>query len=311
MTAQTQHGQSRPSVAGVVVLAFALLAAAVGIEVARERGVSGPPEELPTLWMRSPAALDRLSLSFDEIVADLYWIRALVYYGSVRRSEALVKNYDLLYPMLDITTTLDPRFLLAYRMGAIFLSEGYPGGPGRPDQSIQLLEKGLRQDATLAREDARWQLMHDIGFVYFWTYQDYQRAAEWLDRASRVPNAPPWLKPVVAGMLTRGGDRATARALWEEMQRADVDVLRDAARLRLAQLDGLDQIDALHSLIARVTLATGVRPTSWGDLIVRGWLRGVPTDPSGAPYLMNPETARVTVQSSSILYPLPDQLEGR
>ena len=30
--------------------------------------------------------------------------------------------YPLLYPMLDITTTLDPRFSIAYRFGSIFLA---------------------------------------------------------------------------------------------------------------------------------------------------------------------------------------------
>ena len=35
-------------------------------------------------------------------------------------------DYPLLYPLLDITTTLDPRFNIAYRFGAIFLAEPYP-----------------------------------------------------------------------------------------------------------------------------------------------------------------------------------------
>ena len=292
-----------PRVAGTVMLAFALLAAAVGTQIARERLAPSPPELLPTLWMRSPAALDRVSLSFDDLAADLYWIRAVVYYGSVRRSEATIKNYDLLYPLLDITTTLDQRFLLAYRMGAIFLSEGYPGGPGRPDLAVTLLQKGLAADAS------RWQLSHDIGFVYFWTYRDYTQAAAWLDQASKVPGAPVWLKPVVAGMLAKGGNRATARALWEEMRRADADVMGEIANLRLAQLDALDQIDALHSLIARVTLATGVRPESWRDLIALGWIPGIPQDPRGEPYLMDPLTAQVRVSPRSPLYPMPDDLD--
>jgi TPR repeat protein len=205
--------------------------------------------------------------------------------------------------LLDVTTTLDSRFLLAYRMGAIFLSEGYPGGPGRPDLAIALLEKGLRQTPN------RWQLMHDIGFVYFWTLRDYHRAAAWLDKASQAPDGPQWLKPVVAGMLLRGGDRATARLLWREILNSDEAMLRQSAELHLAQLDALDQIDELHSLIARVTLATGVRPESWNDLIARGWLRGVPADPSGMPYVMDPFTARVTVFRDSALFPLPSDLQ--
>ena len=51
------------------------------------------------------------------------------------------RKYELLFPLLDLTTTLDPYFTIAYRFGAIFLSERYPGGPGRPDQAIALLRK--------------------------------------------------------------------------------------------------------------------------------------------------------------------------
>src|ERR687896_1986324 len=157
-----------PSVRGGVVLATALLAVAVGVGIARER-IAPPPGPLPPmLWMRSPAVLDRFALGFDALVADVYWIRAVVYYGGVRRALDPRKTYDLLYPLLDITTSLDPDFLLAYRMGAIFLSEPYPGGAGRPDLAVALLEKGTR-----ARPDA-WQLPHDIGFVYFWSHRDYK-----------------------------------------------------------------------------------------------------------------------------------------
>jgi hypothetical protein len=293
-----------PRIAGGTVLALALLVLATGLAVVRER-IAPPPGPLPpVMWMQSPALMDRLALQFDTLVADVYWIRAVVYYGGVRRSEEAAKNYDLLYPLLDLTTTLDPRFLLAYRMGAIFLSEAYPSGAGRSDLAVALLQKGLRYDPN------RWELLHDIGFVYFWAERDYVTAAHWLDRASQVPGAPEWIKPVVAGMLTRGGERATARSLWTEMLRSDTPTLQEAARLRLSQLDAMDQIDALHSLIARVTLATGHRPETWRDLIAQGWLRGVPLDPSGTPYAMDPFTGRVSVAPGSGLYPMPDQLPG-
>jgi len=296
---------ARPRISTPVALAAALLVAAVAIELTRERIVPEPPAVLPTLWMRSPAVMDRLALEFDALAADVYWIRAVVYYGGVRRSDDPGKNYDLLHPLLELTTTLDPKFMLAYRMGAIFLSEPYPGGAGRPDLAVELLEKGVRLNPS------RWELLHDIGFVYFWTYRDYVKAAEWLDRAGKVPGSPEWLKPVVAAMLARGGDRATARLLWTEMLRSDERGMQDLATVRLAQLDAMDQIEMLHSIIARVTLASGVRPTSWRDLIAHGWIRNVPLDPAGTPYVMDPATARVSVSRESGLYPMPDQLNAQ
>ena len=79
----------------------------------------------------------------------------------------LGRDFDLLYPLLDLTTTLDPRFNIAYRFGSIFLAEPPPGGAGRPDLAIALLEKGLRE-----RPD-KWEYMQDIGFVHYWWRRDY------------------------------------------------------------------------------------------------------------------------------------------
>ena len=105
--------------------------------------------------------------------------------GGPRTSD---KSYKLLYPLLDLTTTLDPHFNIAYRFGAIFLSEPYPGGPGRTDQAIALLERGLAANPT------RWQYAQDAGFVHYWYRQDYKAAAEWFDRAARIEGAPWWLR---------------------------------------------------------------------------------------------------------------------
>ena len=45
-------------------------------------------------------------------------------------------SFDGLYPLLDITTTLDPRFNIAYRFGAIFLSAKYPEGADSPQLAV-------------------------------------------------------------------------------------------------------------------------------------------------------------------------------
>ena len=126
---------------------------------------------------------------------------------------------------------LDPRFNIAYRFGAVFLAEAYPGGPGRPDLAVALLEKGLR-----ARPD-KWEYMEDIGFVHYWYLHDYGAAASWFDKASRAPGAPWWLRSLAATTLAQGGDRQSSRTMWEAIrQSAENDWLR--ARLRTQSLSG-------------------------------------------------------------------------
>ena len=74
----------------------------------------------------------RLAVGFNALWPDIYWIRAVQYFGGTKLSMDEKKNFDQLYPLLDITTSLDPHFNIAYRFGSILLSEGYPNGPATP-----------------------------------------------------------------------------------------------------------------------------------------------------------------------------------
>src|SRR5262245_6886426 len=134
-------------IAAIVVLLFAV----VGIQVWAERsqplglpaGVSGN-----LLYVQSPAFMTRAALSYDALAADIYWIRAIQHYGGTKLAVGADDGrnrpqYDLLYPLLDLTTSLDPNFDIAYGFGAVFLAEPYPSGAGRPDLAIMLLQKAM------------------------------------------------------------------------------------------------------------------------------------------------------------------------
>ncbi len=139
-----------------------LLVSATSMQVALEGRLERPVMQQSVHWIQSPGLMRRLAVGFNAIWADIYWIRAVQYYGDTKLSEGQTKNYDQLYPLLDITTSLDPHFNIAYRFGSILLSEGYPNGPGNTEQAIALLQKGIREMPD------KWQYYHDAGFVYYW-----------------------------------------------------------------------------------------------------------------------------------------------
>jgi hypothetical protein len=143
--------------------------------------------------------------------------------------------------------------------------------------------------------------------VYYWHVHDYGAAADWIQHAAGQPNAPNWLRPLAATMLVHGQDRASARFLWQQIGRSEEDWLRRAAARALLQLDALDQIDRLQPIVMRSPPPPGTE-WSWLDLARRGVLRGIPIDPSGAPYHLDPVTGRVTVSDTSPLYPMPDTI---
>jgi hypothetical protein len=254
------------------------------------------------LYVTSPALLARLTLAFDAIAADLYWIRAVQHYGDTKRSQGHERGYELLYPLLDLATTLDERFNIAYRFGAILLSEGYPLGPAQPDQAITLLEKGLKANPS------RWEYLHDIGFVHYWWKRDYITASEWFLKASRVPNAPEWLVPLAASIRAEGGDRKNARTLWTQiLAGAQQEWLRSTAELSLKRLDAEEQIEQLGRVIARYEANTGRVLDGWPTLVRAGYLRGIPLDPGDVPYVFDATTGRIDVAQNSPLFPLRRQ----
>jgi len=290
---------ARPGI-GTVFAAALCLGLAVMFQVVRDRTYprqATGTEEL--LYVRSPAALDRIMLGFDALAADVYWIRAIQHYGGERLApNTSGRRYELLYPLLDITTSLDPYFNIAYRFGAIFLSEEYPGGAGRPDRAIQLLRKGIAQNR------GKWQYHHDIAFIYYWALYNRAEAASWFRRAAAQPDAPNWLLPLAASMLVEANDRASSRYLWSQILESDQEWLRSRAERALLQLDAFDQIDALTARLKSSQQVTSP-PYSWPRLFQAGVLRSIPEDPSGTPYELDPATGLVQVSSASPLFPMP------
>ncbi len=296
--------RARPVIAGSLA-AGVCMAAAATILSARETTRPLPESTERLLYLRSGQTADRVFLTFDALAADVYWIRSIQHYGRDRKSTRATDRFALLQPLLDLTTTLDPYFSIAYRFGALFLAMDPPNGPGRPDQSIALLEKGLKTRAD------RWQYAHDIGFIHYWYTSNYGEAATWFKRAAAMPGAPEWLGPLAGVTLASGGDRQGARRLLQELLSSEEDYVRQSAERSLAQLQTLDAIDSLQALVERFHVATGRYPQSWIDLVRARLLAGVPADQTGTPFLYDAATHEVRLAPESALAPLPRGLAPR
>jgi tetratricopeptide (TPR) repeat protein len=230
------------------------------------------------LYVSSPKLLKRASLGYNGLLADIYWTRAVQYYGGKLHDG--VGRYDLLWPLLNITTELDPHLVPPYLFGGTFLSAKPPNGAGTPDKAIQLVEYGIRNNPD------DWHLYYDLGFIYY-DLKDYRGASDAFLRGSKVPNSHPFLKILAAKMAENGGDLETARMLWTATYQTSHDKnirANAAAHLRAVQVD--EEVPQLERLIAAYRQRTGHLPGSFAELAAAGFLRGVPVDPLGNPYLL-------------------------
>jgi tetratricopeptide (TPR) repeat protein len=200
--------------------------------------------------------------------------------------------------LLDLTTSLDPHFTMAYRFGAFFLSEPQPGGAGRSDLAVRLLEKAI------AANPERWEYPYDVGFIYY-RDGDYRTAASWFRRAADLPKAAEWLGPLAAVTLAAGGDTRSSRLLWQNLLESEAEWLRQSAAFRLQQLDAIDQIAGLEQRTAEYLRRFGEPPATWEEMIRAGMLDGIPLDPAGHPYMLSASAGEVTVSEKSPMWPLP------
>jgi tetratricopeptide (TPR) repeat protein len=240
------------------------------------------------LFLSSPKVIKRASLGYDGLMACIYWTRAVQYFGN--RHHGYAASYNLLAPLLEITTHLDPHLLVAYEFGSSFLAPKPPQGAGQPERAIALMEYGIQNNPD------NWKLYYDLGFVYYMELKDYKNAAQTFERGSHVPNAHPFLKILAAQMAQHAGEYETARMLWTATyQTAGDKQIKENAVEHLRALRVDQDVQRLQEGVTRFGERTGRLPASMAELAAAEGLAVTPTDPDGHPYKLTPE-GRVEVR---------------
>jgi tetratricopeptide (TPR) repeat protein len=234
------------------------------------------------LFLSSPKVIRRASLGYDGLMACIYWTRAVQYFGY--RHHYFATSYNLLAPLLEITTRLDPHLVVAYEFGTSFLAPQPPHGAGQPERAIELMEYGIQNNP------GNWRLYYDLGFVYYMELRDYKKAAETFERGSHVPNAHPFLKVMAAQMAQHAGEYETARMLWSTTYQTTQDAqIKENAVEHLRALRVDEDVKRLQEAVTRCGERTGRLPASMAELAAREGLAGTPVDPDGHPYKLTPE----------------------
>lgn len=238
----------------------------------------------------TPEAARRMSLGFNGLVADWYWMRSLQYVG--RKSAAYAGDVTLddlspfnmkgLAQLLERATTLDPQFMAAYDFGAVVL----PAVDA--DAAIKLVSKGIRENPK------DWRLYHRLGYIY-WQTNRFREAGETFRAGARVAGAPGWMDSMAAQMEISGGSRDTARDIYRRMYTDSEDQqLKNVAFKRLLQIESLDERDRIRGVLEAFRTRSARCPSAWRE--ISGALRaaglrtdthGAPLDPTGVPYTLD------------------------
>lgn len=285
--------------AGLLALFSALVLLQTRID--RTRAAETPEQE--ELLLSSPTLIKRISFGYQALLADVYWTRAVQYYGS--RAGIPGAKFPLLWPLLDITTTLDPKLIPAYRFGAIFLSEQPPVGSGQPELALALTQKGTRANPQ------DWQMNATEGFLYYWYLQEYQKSSEAYLAGSKNPQAPGWLAMMAAQVVLKADQLNTSEMIWTEIYHSASDPsVRASAIEHLKGLQAAKDIKLLSQLAEKYQEIYGHFPASVDQLVQAEMARSTPVDPSGYPYVydaggvahLNP-ASDIVIQSGPVTPP--------
>lgn len=238
----------------------------------------------------TPEAARRMSLGFNGVVADWYWLRSLQYVGRKAAAHEGDLNLDDLRPLdlrnlaalLEHATTLDPQFMAVYDFGAVVLPAVDEGA------ATKLLEKGVRENP------AEWRLYQHLGYVH-WQAGRFSEASEKYHAGARLPGAPAWMRAMAAQVEVYGGRRDTAREIYRRMHdETDDEQIRALAIKRLLQIASLDERDAILRALRDFQTRNARCPVAWRE--VSASLRAAklkldstsaPLDPTGTPYALD------------------------
>jgi hypothetical protein len=264
-----------PSVPLELVLAFGLVGAAWSAHLVNARLDAFAQQAIETGEVGSlpdGRVVRVAALGFERLVADLYWIRSVFYVGSEGAREA---NYPGAEALANLITDIDPRFHSVY----VLMSSVLSGLRFDSDAAIRLLEKGVRNSDY-------WRIYFLLGFEYFMEKGDYQKGARYL-QAAYEHGGPSYLPLLVSRLYAHGGDPETAVVfLRQRLQNEKHPRIRKRLERRLRDAMINRDLALLQAAVDRFAAERGALPADVGALVVAGYLKKAPVDPTGTPYLV-------------------------
>jgi len=236
------------------------------------------------MYFPSGRFMSAVTVGYDNLAADLVWLRAIQYYGEHRLTDL---KFEYLGHIFDILTTLDSRFINAYTFGSLLLADD----ADEPDRALALLDKGMRNNPH------DWRIPFIKGFIYYVFLRDFYRAGRYFRISSGIEGAPDMAARFASFAFQKGGDRVTAINLWSE--------LYDRSNNELEKLTALRSIkellmEILEEKVAEFSERFGRSPDRLEELVEAGFVQRLPVAPDGDHFVYNAPKKRVEPASGPL-----------
>jgi hypothetical protein len=182
-------------------------------------------ENTGTSFVPSPVALKMLSLGYDRLLADYYWLEFVQYVGDTVPRER--DNYPEASRYIDLIITLDPQLVKTYYFAAFIIGKEQ----NRPNEAADFIERGMR-----ANQD-NWYLPFLAGVNQYLYAHDEDEASRYYRLASTYPHAPKWLAQQADILKAKIPSYIKEINIWDSLYRSAKDSeSKEKARVKLYSL---------------------------------------------------------------------------
>lgn len=223
---------------------------------------------LPVKFIRA-AALD-----FQGLVADFQLLKGIFFVGEKIEQQKIISDdeWDYFTRLIKTVTQLDPYFYDTYH----FATGTLTWGAGRFQDAIDILDYGRQYHP----DDFRFPF--HIGFAYFYFLEDAKKGSQYLEVASRMPDAPPFIASLAARLAYYKGNYQFSIDLLQRMLSAERSLeIREYYLKRLSALKGAL---AIEKAVFQFKKEHSRIPDSLQELVDSKFLESIPQDPYGGEY---------------------------
>lgn len=228
----------------------------------------------------SGRAMRVAALGHRTMLSDAYWLAAVQYIGERRADQ---RGWQMLLPVIELVTDLDPRHGYAYQTAGIVLSAA-----GLLDESDRILSKGIDKGPPW------WSFPYYLSFNHWFYRGDYATGAKYAAMAARRPGASPNISHLALSLASKSGTPEEAIEMLQELRatvKDEVSAERLDHQIKLAVLERDAQ--RLERAASDLEKHRGWPIASLSELVMMGLIPEIPPDPFGGKYVWDPKERKV------------------
>lgn len=223
----------------------------------------------------SPEVVRMVDMGFNSTVTSFLWVAAMPDILDLFRDKTEYLS-DVAY-----LTAVDPKLGYPYAFSVLTLpiiptSTGYTTGLA---DGMAIGQQGLKN------ADPDWRIPYYMATNYYLNLNDAKDAALYFDLAARTPGVPYYAQRFAENFGNEQKDRDRTIALWETIRDTTNDP--DTKARAQAYIDHLEIFDYLEAAAAQYKTDFGAFPTNLNQLVTKGIIPAIPTDPFGYTFIIN------------------------